>query len=302
MLGKKTTRSPKKTALFLVIFCSLLLLWHHKSLRKTSVCFLDDQGVKHLLSLSIQEREILSEFMIALFAEDYFAYTLMGSKPTSWACYKKNNPLKPSLFYNIQEIYYSKFQLGWKIWSKYKNLFPKTIFWIEPIDAEYFSILLVNKEKFNEVINQHKQEFENILDRKITDGFQLLQEAEDHNLLHGILHSHQGLMGIILGYGRDNSWGFLESCRIRVPLGSVWGEFNNEIRKRMETFPENPTIEESLSLLSLPNFAGFPDSEESLALKKEYLETQKKLIAYYQDKDFLEATLSLLAGFRPIDT
>lgn len=59
-------------------------------------------------------------------------------------------------------------------------------------------------------------------------------------------------------------------------------------------------IETSLFLDSCPSFAGDPYSEESLMLKEDYLLTKEKVVSYYKDKDFLEATLSLLAGFRPI--
>ena len=54
-----------------------------------------------------------------------------------------------------------------------------------------------------------------------------------------------------------------------------------------------------LSLYSCPSFAGDPNSEESLALKTEYLLTKQKVMDYYKGKDFLEATLSLLAGYYP---
>jgi hypothetical protein len=107
-------------------------------------------------------------------------------------------------------------------------------------------------------------------------------------------------MGIVLGYGRDNSWGFLKSVEKKEPLGCVWDEVNTKyegIRTRLGAID----IEGCLALESCPSFAGIPDSEESLMLKKEYLLTRQKVIDYYKGKDFLEATLSLLAGFRPKD-
>jgi hypothetical protein len=129
------------------------------------------------------------------------------------------------------------------------------------------------------------------------DGFQLLREAKGSSLLE-VLEDHQALIGIILGYGRENSWAFLESCEKRVPVGDVW---KGEISKEIQTCRVPVDIHECLALESCPNFAGYPNSEESIALKKAYLLTRDKVINYYKDKDFLEATLSLLAGFRPTD-
>jgi hypothetical protein len=57
-----------------------------------------------------------------------------------------------------------------------------------------------------------------------------------------------------------------------------------------------------LSHCSCPSFAGDPNSEESLALKTEYLLTKQKVLDYYKNKDFLEATLSLLAGYYPMSS
>ncbi len=37
-----------------------------------------------------------------------------------------------------------------------------------------------------------------------------------------------------------------------------------------------------------------PDSSETQALKKEFLEVRQKILDYYKGKDFFEATLSLL--------
>jgi len=148
------------------------------------------------------------------------------------------------------------------------------------------------------VVQENKDDFETVLCSKIESGLQLLEESKNCSLMSDVLKGHQALMGIVLGYGRENSWKFLEESEKREPLGWVWieEEYWSEQENRAEY---NSPTECSLALYSCPSFAGVPTSEESLALKDEYLKTKKKVLDYYKDKDFLEATLSLLAGFRP---
>lgn len=240
--------------------------------------------------------------MRMLFAEDNFAYTLLGSKPVSWACYKKPFPFVDlSTFRDSLKKYHRTLRLGWETWSKFRHLFPSTSFWVESskCDPGRVSILIVNEERFNHVVNNNKQDFQDVLNREIADGFQLLSEAKDHSLMNEVLEGHQALLGIVLGYGRDNSWEFLKRSEKRDPLGCVWDEMNDQRSRGIRTRLGAIDIEGCLSLESCPTFAGNPNSEESLLLKRDYLLTKQKVINYYKDKDFLEATLSLLAGFRP---
>lgn len=44
-----------------------------------------------------------------------------------------------------------------------------------------------------------------------------------------------------------------------------------------------------------------PDSAETRQLKRKFLATRKRIIEYYEGKDFLEATLSILVNGIPPD-
>lgn len=50
------------------------------------------------------------------------------------------------------------------------------------------------------------------------------------------------------------------------------------------------------SKINLPGFYAIIDHPETLHLKQHYLETKEKMIDYYKDKDFLEATLETLTS------
>ena len=276
----------KKIIFFLIFSSSLILFWQYDQLRMTSIQFFDQQGQKHILRLSVKDKKRLYYFMHMLFAEDSFAYTLLGSKPMSWACYKKPFPLHNwSSFYDSLSQYNRKMRLGWKTWLKYSYLFPSVLFWSEEENksSHWVSIILINKKKFHKIIQKYQKDFTQVLNREKIEGIQLLQEAKNKPLISQILKNHQALIGTLLGYGRDNSWLFLEQSSQNKRIPYIW-----EKEKIINSDDTN------LSFLSLPHFAGNPNTKESLSLKKKYLLTRQTVLEYYKDKDFLEATLTLL--------
>lgn len=292
----------EKYFIFALLAVALFCFLQHSQLRKTSLEYLDQDGIAHSLSLSLKDRKRLFYFMRELFAKDHFAYTILGSKPLSWATYHNPFPLN-SWFWDSFLKTDRTMRSGWKTWEKYRHLFPLANLWTEAPKCHpgSISILIVNEEQFNNIVNKNKQDFQDVLHREIVDGFQLLREVKTRSLMNEVLEGHQALMGIVLGYGRDNSWEFLRRSEKREYLNWVWDDLDEQILGEIYTREGGITIEECLALDSCPSFAGYPHSEESLALKRDYLQTKQKIINYYKDKDFLEATLSLLAGFRPKD-
>lgn len=115
-----------KTKLFVVVVsCVPFLVWLCMGMQPTAVQFLDRKGKEHTLQLSVRERKRLLGLMRCLFAEDSFAYTLLGSKPVSWACYVKPLPFVDfSLFLDSWKRYSRTLRLGWEVWSKHRHVFP----------------------------------------------------------------------------------------------------------------------------------------------------------------------------------
>lgn len=295
----------RKRTFFFTLLSLVISFWFYSQMRNTSIHFLDKYGEEHVLTLPVKDKKRLFYFMRELFAEDSFAYTILGSKPVSWETYQNSLPfVNLPKFLDSFSRYHRTLRLGWKTWLKYRHLFPSTIFFAESSKRhpESVSILIINEEQFNHIVNSNKQDFQNVLQREIVDGFQLLRESMDRSLMNEVLEGHQALMGIVLGYGRNNSWAFLEKSKKHEPLGWVWEETNEEKSEEILQYTSSTDIENCIAPQSLPSFAGIPNTEESMALKREYLLTKQKVIDYYKDKDFLEATLSLLAGFRPLDT
>lgn len=285
----------------LCILLTAILLWQYSQCRTTSLQYLDQQGLTHTLTLPIKDRKRLVAFMQKLFAEDSFAYTILGSKPVSWETYQHSLSLSNwTRFADSFSEYNRIMRSGWKTWEKYQHLFPSAHLWVEypkcyPGSA---SIIIINEDLFNDIVNKNKGDFEEVLCRRIKDGFQLIKEAKDHSLINEVLEGHQALIGIVLGYGRDNSWQFLKGCKNQTPIGWVWGNEDDYFGEESTESDINLTAY-YLSHYSCPSFSGDPNSEESLALKTEYILIKQKILDYYKGKDFLEATLSLLAGHYP---
>lgn len=96
---------------------------------------------------------------------------------------------------------------------------------------------------------------------------------------------HDGLLGTLLGYGRDNSWLFWQQTRKQgICLDTVWEDSEYTYKWRDETpFPP-------------PQFVGDRSSEESKQLKQGYLQARKEILDLYEKGDFLETTLGLLCA------
>ena len=290
----------KKKVAVLCILCFSVFLWQYSQLRSTSISYLDRYGKEQILTLPVRDKKRLYSMMRILFAENQFLYTLLGSKPVSWEFYHSLQPLQLSIFDGPWESHCRAMDLGWKTWLKYCHLFPLSCLRAEK-SKEYpggISILMINEQNFINVVNQYQQDFQNVLNLEIVDGATMLKNITHHSLMEEVLQSHQALIGMVLGFGKENSWAFLKSCETMIPVGDVWGDhdWQTEAMKKCH-YPM--TTEELLAIISCPSFAGYPNSEESLRLKKEYLETRQRVLEYYKNKDFLEASLSLLAGFRP---
>ncbi len=302
VLKKRSLKNLVKPVSF--VLCGLviaILLCQYSQSRTISLQYLDQQGTAHTLTLPVKDRKRLAGLMQKLFAEDNFAYTILGSKPVSWATYLNPLPLSDwTRFHDSFSEHNRTIRSGWKTWEKYRHLFPSAHLWVESPKCYpgWISILIVNEDQFNAVVNKNKNDFQEVLCREIVDGYQLIREAKNRSLTNEVLEGHQGLIGIVLGYGRDNSWQFLEGCKNRTPIGWVWGEEDSYFAE--ESIESDITLTDYyLSLYSCPSFAGDPNSAESLALKTEYILTKQRTMDYYKDKDFLEATLSLLAGHYP---
>lgn len=97
------------------------------------------------------------------------------------------------------------------------------------------------------------------------------------NIFRDVLHSNQGLYGLLLGFGKSNAFAYQDLFVKRLPL------------KLLASF--NGNFYDPLVQLSSLNFAVVEDDPETLELKKKYQEQKEKIVQIYAQGDLLEITL-----------
>lgn len=301
-----------------VLFCILLLVFgllfsYQKQLPDSYV----GKDVSQILAaIPKGDRERLDFFFHDAIGWDAFGYVLLGEKPM--ALYVVPEAISP--FSSLDAFRHfiiprrMKSVRGFETWKKYEKFFPTSRFILlyERDALNNLLVLLINKNAFIRKVEQHLEDFQTILHRDIK-GEEILVEAQSRPLLTHVLMNHQLLIGILLGYGRENACMFHQKCQLtteeekrdffeKTGLNSAWtAEEFEEFRKQfdsigwIDTYITGAHIKD-LNLMTLPGFAAILNSAETEELRNQYLETKKAIIEFYKDKDFLETTLKLLTS------
>lgn len=201
-----------------------------------------------------------------------------------------------------------RFWLGWKTWKKYETHFSHPCFSIVKENRKNGDSLLVfiNNMEFKRTIASYKGDFDAILQRSIEPD-QVLSDAESQPLFSGVLQNNDFLIGILLGYGRENSW--LYYLNHQLPASS----------KKMTSFVEPDESERfskyiafhgvwgfakgslfsDISKIQLPGFVVDSNDLETIELREKYSADRRRIIAYFDRRNFLDATLELLMKLEP---
>lgn len=318
--------------LSLFILCGLLFFQKQPTLPDSYI----GQDVSVILqAMPRKDRRNLEYFFQQLVRDEYFAYVFLGVKPmalgTLWsnmnpfACFweqfpSTNQELLPSrweqfLFYLQEAMSSHRIQLnkGYQTWIKYQKFFPSTqhCFFYENRENKIANCLIIgiiHKEKFAHTLEKYHHDFEAVLNCKM-NAEELLNERIYKPFLSTVLRNHDGLIGTLLGYGRDHAFwyhqkfqlhsteekeAYCRQCHIPFPstaeIGAIWTDeeqlqFQEEKQNwltQMWTYP--------------PSFRADRSTAEAIYLRKQYLETRNQIRDYYAGKDFLEATLTLLTS------
>lgn len=189
-----------------------------------------------------------------------------------------------------------KLKRGWETLNKYIQRFPMkrfSLFTLSSPDSEVVVIAIVDKIKLTQCVSQNFEDFQELLQEVKPE--ELLEDNTMYSFLQKI--SHDGLIGTLLGFGRENAWLFHKCKKIKMspserPMQGVWqdeeSDYLRHICLKCKSF--QPW---DVSDLFYPTFACDPLSEETKQLQQNYREERKKIIEYYQGRDVVKATLSL---------
>ncbi len=296
-----------KKILFIAAILLFCACWQLNQNREIEVRIPLTKG-ERILKMPLKDKKRLEYLFYDMLVWDVGGYTLFGVKPMHMNGYVK--PFCMTYWYRFLSSIYPqniRMYLSWKTWKKYEHFFKdsnillyeeKHPFCKEPEDA--IAIFLINKERFKVMVLTYNQDFKTVLKKDILSGEEILLQANDKSLFKVTLQNHEGLIGTLFGFGRNNAWLFEERKQGKtVPLSFLWSEDSEEHHFLMNR-PDfawsyfgicSDKLEE---VLCYPTFMADPSSEETQNLKRTFRETRQKIIEYYKGKDFLETTLAIL--------
>jgi hypothetical protein len=309
------------------------------------------EGPKITAFIPNKDRKRLEYFFRRLMFWEDGAYVLMGSKPCSITVFQDSLSFSSIMPSNL------RFWLGWRTWKKYENHFSHPCFSIVKENKKNGDSLLVfvNNIEFKRTIASYRDDFDKILQRSIEPD-QVLSDAESQPLFSGVLQNNDFLIGILLGYGRGNSWLYYlnhqlyrEGLKNREYAKEVaqifWSERGavllNTVRSEDEKSGVKPTLAETdfsvtsgipesskkmtsfvepneserfskyiafhgvwgfakgslfsdISKIQLPGFVVDSNDLETIELRGKYSADRRRIIEYFDRKNFLDATLELL--------
>lgn len=299
-LGK---RRKKFTIALLILFagCSTVIFLIREKSRSNLI----------LNQLSDEEQYYLSVFLrISLFSEN-FAYVLFGEKPIAFTSCEKSLPS-----FSFSKDFLSQLELeerkGFEVFKKIQHLFSsKNIIVKITEDDDYLFLLMINKANLLSVLQKHIDDFRQVLGSENTVESLYNRMTMGNECLADVIHKHEALLGILLGFGRNNSWLFHQKKAITMKLNelappkkrncSLEQEFDH-IAHNMAVFSKNSRerkyILKNPLIVPLPGFMVDPHSLETQQLKERYEKDRQNIIHIISKQGFVDATLSLLMNDR----
>src|SRR5262249_19654421 len=148
----------------------------------------------------------------SLVNDSHFGYTLFGDKPVSIASYFKITPWENFIeLGQCDEIFWKR----WKIWEKYRDQFNiQNYLLLKENSLKVDEILIINKRNFLDTVVNYLDVFETILKKKINPK-EFLSEIEQCQVsFYDSIQNNEMLLGILLGYGKHNSFLFYQRQKI----------------------------------------------------------------------------------------
>lgn len=239
-----------------------------------------------LSSMSKEDYAALDCFFRRMLLQDHFAYVLFGDKPVAWSDYSIYDGSYPSIGELIVSLRKPNIQkrYGCKVWEKHKNHFRMKNYLLliqEKESNDCVSIVIINKKNFLKQFSQNSDIFCRILGKEIT-GEKLLQQIEKEGILKKeTLNNNEELLGILLGFGKKNSWLYQREEKL-------------EIEKQTQLIKD--PVKTRLLFMDFPAFRADLNDPETKELKKKYTKQRKTITKIYRQNKFLETTLQRLCS------
>lgn len=271
----------------IVSFLTILVLYSNGIIYGV---FIEEQ----LQKIPKKDQEILEDFFSNMISFEYFGYVLFGEKPMAAAGFDAIFAPEESL--GEAAIKQSRIRLGWQTWEKYAWLFPSENFVLRLSKNSHLPsfhwIVIINKEMTLKCVKNNLNVFKLVLGKSATPELALDALIAKEDIFNDVLNKHDGLLGLLLGYGKNNSMKFQrEHKTIKKKL-----LFEDNITSKKNKLTAFNKQSRNLFAVDLPRFAADVDHSESKALHESYEKTRKYLTSICEQKKYLKITLDKLTS------
>lgn len=160
------------------------------------------------------------------------------------------------------------------------------------------------KKNLQRNLKEHINDFQQVLRQEATAESLFARLTGNEDLVE-VVNSHQALLGILLGYGRENAWLFYQKDKLRsmsrfAPPMKKDDSIDKQLAQivqKADSFSED--LHEWKYILKcprlpLPHFMADPNSLETKKLKKRYEKERQKMKKLFAQENYVEATLQKL--------
>ena len=264
-------RTGYHLTIFFVNFINMFLFSQVFSIDKEII-------LKKIEKLTFEETDDLNNFFKICFYKSTFGYTIFGEKPMSLDVIDVERPPLDNPIYKeniLLQLDYRRKQ-GWDVWKKYFQDVYLEDFSIISYQNSYpgsIDIAIINHRLFLNVIDNNLAEFQEVLKQKINSIEILKEYIKGEGEVFDLINNHDGLLGILLGYGKENSWKYVKGEKLSPSFD-----------------PSNINFKDLSNILP-PFFGVSKESRESEQIVESYAKQRKKINEIYQKENFLEIVL-----------
>ncbi len=237
-----------------------------------SLLFPQKHGFRRgIQAIPFEDRCYLEFFFRTLISQESGCYVLFGDKPAAMMVYEDRQDFKLLTLSRRPISGFSKEKLGLKVWQKYRHLFPLKDYAI--VNTRAFTpsssgaVFLINKKRLLTTLSQNFIEFQKSFPEFRTPKHLLDGMLDDATILHRVCFQHDVLLGIILGFGKDNAVLFAREMQLEsflFPQSFICGRYRENPLARPTPQPGFSSLEEELTAIQVKGGGIFDPHDETL--------------------------------------
>jgi len=240
-----------------------------------------------------QDRQTIEHMLFRLIKSHSFGYTLFGAKPISCTALALPN-----------SEYVSRYNLDipstcdWHVWEKYAHQFEHDNIAMRTAGASQHTgnaqIIMINIPQLAATIEAHQDFFISRLGQDLGNKDRIIAAILNGQPIEEVLGNHMALVGILFGFGKNNSLRYEELERD----GANAAQRNRELPLiHIKGAPLGMALGEPPQISHTGvGFRGDPHSEESLSIWNRLVAAASAIEELLKSQNFLEDFLGIYMG------